>query len=496
MRQLTPNERIIFGLKVKQQRVRLGLSFAELSDYTGISGSYLNEIEKGKKFPKSERLTKLAAGLNTTVEELTSSDLSGGLAPVGQLLRSNFLNELPLDLFAIDLNKVAELVAGAPARVGAFISTLLDLSRSYALREEHFYFAALRAYLELHDNYFEDLEEAADRFCAQFQLPAERPLPPETLAAILRKEYGYKITVNGLDHDPDLIDLRSVYLASEKRLLLSGSLTDMQRGFQYGKEAAFNYLGMKERAATGSVRRATSFEQVLNHSRATYFSDAIHLPLRRIREDMEAFMRLPRWDGQEFLAIMHRYSASPEMFYHRLTNIIPRYFGIPKLFFLRVKQDLRTEAIEIDRELHLNRRHQPHGNSLNEHYCRRWASVGLLQALKNDQDAGSGRDPIVMVQRSRYLDTEDEYLCITLARPGFPAPQSNASVTLGLLINEDVRQRIAWLDDPAINSRVVNNTCERCPLTDCAERAVPPTVIMQRDKRRKVDAAIAALEEI
>ncbi|MEL6358275.1 MAG: helix-turn-helix transcriptional regulator, partial [Bacteroidota bacterium] len=44
----TPNERIIFGLKVKQLRQGQGKSFADLAAATGMSVSYLNEIEKGK----------------------------------------------------------------------------------------------------------------------------------------------------------------------------------------------------------------------------------------------------------------------------------------------------------------------------------------------------------------------------------------------------------------------------------------------------------------
>ncbi|MCH9024924.1 MAG: hypothetical protein IH931_06280, partial [candidate division Zixibacteria bacterium] len=54
--------------------------------------------------------------------ELISLELADGLAPVGDLLKSNFLNELPLDLFGIELSKVVEIIANAPIRVGAFIS--------------------------------------------------------------------------------------------------------------------------------------------------------------------------------------------------------------------------------------------------------------------------------------------------------------------------------------------------------------------------------------
>ena len=69
------------------------------------------------------------------------------MAPVGELLQSNFLNVLPLDLFGIELSKVVEIIANAPVRVGAFISTLLELSRNYALKEENMVIYLFRKYL-------------------------------------------------------------------------------------------------------------------------------------------------------------------------------------------------------------------------------------------------------------------------------------------------------------------------------------------------------------
>ena len=139
MKARNQNERIIFGLKVKQLRQEKGLSFSNLSHQSGLSVSYLNEIEKGKKFPKPQKIADLAKALAVEEKELLSMELDSNLAPVGSLLQSNFLNELPLDLFGIELAKVVEIIANAPARVGAFISTLLELSRNYALKEENFY---------------------------------------------------------------------------------------------------------------------------------------------------------------------------------------------------------------------------------------------------------------------------------------------------------------------------------------------------------------------
>jgi transcriptional regulator with XRE-family HTH domain len=489
MRAKTANERIIFGLKVKQLRQERAYSFDQLSKATGISLSYLNEIEKGKKFPKPDKVRQLAAALGTTAGELTDGNLGRELAPVARLLNSNFLNDLPLELFGIELSKVAEIIAAAPLQVGAFISALLEISRSYALREENFYFAALRSYLELNNNYFPELERAVDRFAADHKLPSLRPLPPRLLGELLENRYGYEVVPNGLDDRPALSSLRSVYLPESGRLLLNGKLTPVQRGFQFGKELAFAYLKLKERANTSSILRGRIFEEVLNHSKATYFSVALHLPLKPFTEAIGQFFQRAEWSPAAFLELMQRFNATPEMFYHRLTNVLPQFFGLGEIFFLRFVHDRPEGSFVIDKELHLSHRHHPHENGLLEHYCRRWVSISLLRALATE----GGNQLRIEAQRSRYFGTEAEYLCITLARPDYPAPDKDVSVTIGLLLTEEVRKTVAFVDDPAIPRIVVNTTCERCPINDCTVRAAPPRVVRQRERYRAMRTALGEL---
>lgn len=487
------SDKIIFGLKVKQLRQEQKLSFAELSQQSGLSVSYLNEIEKGKKYPKEDKIYILADALGTAYEELISSELNKSLAPVADLLQSNFLNELPLDLFGIDLNKIVEIIANAPVRVSAFISTLLELSRNYALKEENFYFSALRAFLELHNNYFESIETAVSRFCILYDLPETRPVPVHLLRHLLEDRFNYEIEDTGLDPYPELKDLRSVYLPNKQKLLLNGELSSTQQSFQFGKELGFQFLELKERANTSSILKSMVFEQVLNHSKAIYFSVALHIPQRAILEDMSQFFSSTRWSGEHFLQIMEKYAATPEMFFHRLTNILPTFFGMKKLFFLRFLHYPQENTFEIDRELHLSHKHPPHGNGLFEHYCRRWIAISLLEEIPQHQEQGNVSNTIVGVQRSKYYDTEDEYLCFTLARPAYPKPNTNVSATLGILITEELRQKVLFLDDSTIRSRIVSNTCERCAVKDCAERAANPIINDKKEEWNRIQERLKDL---
>jgi hypothetical protein len=477
----TQLQRIILGLKVRQFRQEQGWNFEEFSKKTGISISYLNEIEKGKKYPQPAYLQKLADTLGLSREFLLSPQLTRQFAPLGELLHSNFLNELPLDLFGIELQQVVEIIARAPDRVNAFISALLEIARNYSLRDENFYFAALRAYQELRNNYFEEIEAAADAFVRQHQLPENGGLPSETLSELLRGRYGYTIDEQGLAAYPTLHSLRSVFNPAQKRLLLNPNLHERQRAFQLAKELGFNALELSERPLASNFLRINSFEETLSNYKAAYFAVAILVNRGAFVRDIGQFFQMEKWDANALLAMMAKYQASPEVLFQRF-NVLTRDFQLDKVFFLRFIHDLDRDGFDMDKELHLNRRHQPHASGLNEHYCRRWLSLGLLRQLQ-----GQPASPDTMlagIQRARFLDSGEEYLCITAAKHGFPTPRRNVSVTLGVLLDEQAKRSIRFWDDPAIPQTTVNVTCERCALEHCAERAAPPTVLRKREERR------------
>ena len=72
---------------------------------------------------------------------------------------------------------------------------------------------------------------------------------------------------------------------------------------------------------------------------------------------------------------------------------------------------------------------------------------------------------------------------------------ANASVSLGVKLDEDLERKIAFWDDPDIPSREVNTTCERCGLRGCEERAAPPTLREDDDRKRDRAAALRELFE-
>jgi XRE family transcriptional regulator, fatty acid utilization regulator len=485
--------RLIFGMKVRELRKQRGLSFAELSQSCGLSVSYLNEIERGKKYPKSDKILALAKALDVSYDHLVSLKMGRKLSPVADLLRSSFFQELPLEFFGLEPGQVLELIGNAPAKFNAFISTLIEMARNYEMQQEQFFFAAVRSYQQLHDSYFEEIETAVERFATAHMLDAAPVVPCAVLEDILREAWGYRLEGETLSAVPELGGLRSLYNKKKRTLMINPRLSETQRAFLLAREIAFNELGLKNRPLFTPGIRAASFEEALNNFKASYFAVALLVNRRHLIPDLDALFARERWSPGDWTALLGRYRASPEMLIQRLTNLLPRHYGIRNLFMLRFRHvpgsDGKGDEFFITKELHLARLHSPHANEINEHYCRRWASIKVLQELHQIQQSGGPASHVAGFQRSVYAGSRDEYLIISLARPHAPSP-GNVSVTLGLQIDEKLRSLIAPLAHEAIPLVTVSDTCERCPLSDCLERAAPPLVLEREQKAAAMRKAI------
>ena len=148
------------------------------------------------------------------------------------------------------MSKIVELIAVSPSRVGAFISTLIEISRNYAFKEENFYFQALRAYQELNYNYFEEKEVAIETFIKEFNIPTSRPVPVKLLIRILENHFAYTIVESSFEEMPVLKTMRSVYIPTSKKLYINKELNAQQKALQLGKEICLLYTSPSPRDAT------------------------------------------------------------------------------------------------------------------------------------------------------------------------------------------------------------------------------------------------------
>ena len=330
------NIRIIFGIKVKKLRFDKSLSLHQLSALTGISVSYLNEIENGKKYPKPDKINQLSQALDISYDQLVSSKLNKSLAPVGQFLNFEVINDFLFDTFGIDKGTLLAMVANEPIKVSAFINSIFEIARNYNLKQEHFFFSCLRSYQELNDNCFDDIEDAVLNFIRENDFAIKPPIATSAYEQILKDKYDYSIQATDWAEYPKLKHLRSVTIKGTKpQLLYNKKLTDRQRAFLLGREIGFSYLKIDKRPYTTSWMKVESFDHVLNNFRASYFAQALHIHRESLIQDIEVFLSASKFNGDALIRLLDKYEASPEMLLTRISNILPRYFGISELFFIR-----------------------------------------------------------------------------------------------------------------------------------------------------------------
>ena len=467
------NIKLIFGIKLKQLRKQNNLSLVQLAEKAGMSVSYVNEIEKGKKYPKQDKIISLANALNTNYDKLVSTKLNKHLEPISEILSSAIFNELPLETFGINKDVLIQMIANAPTKVTAFLGAIMEISRNYNMRQEHFYFASLRSYQEMEDNYFEEIEDTTTGFIKKYKLNIKPPIEADFLEQVLTTHFKYKIVASDFKEYPELKTFRSIYVPHSKgghpTLVYNKKLTQQQRAFLFSKEIGFNFLELEERPTTSSWLKVESFEQVLNNFNASYFSCALLINKDLLIKDLEAFFSRKKWNNDAFLEIMHKYNASPEMFMHRLTNILPQFFGMKQLFFIRYSDKASAEK-EITKELHLSRTSSTLNGNIDELVYRRWLTKRVVDFLENKRSKEKSKEVMVNAIRSKFTEKGNEYFCISINRPKLFVPGGD-SVTIGFVLTDAIKKKLQFIED--------NNIHFLRPREDFQEELITPEALLK-----------------
>ena len=484
----------MLGLKLKQLRLEKNLSLTQLAEKSGLSISYLNEIESGKKYPKSDKIAVIAQTLDVSYDKLVSLKLSKQLAPIGDLFESNILEQLPLDHYGIDIRKFVALMSNASIQLSALVATILEMAKSSEMSENNFSRTALRAYKEFNDNYFEELETAVDVFVADNKIDDTPPLQYNRLAKILTEKYFYEIDETTLNTYSELAHFRGfVKNGKTSTLYLNNKISDSQKAFIIAKELAYNHLNYKDRSFSHSNLRLDNFDHLLNNFRASYFATALMMRKEFILNDLREFFAKPKWDDNYLIALLEKYNASPEMLFQRISNLSPKFLGLNKFFFLRFNAKEKNNNYQLSKEVRLNIRRNPGGFQSQEHYCRRWVAVKVLNNLIGEQTNESSKNIVSGVLHSKFYNSNDEFLSISVAKRSQFIPEEYYSVTLGFQFDDELKQKIAFWNDENIPFQTVNDTCEMCKIPDCEERTAPPSAIEKIEYTQKVEAILTKL---
>lgn len=464
--------KLIFGIKVRKARLEKNLTATDFAQLANISPSYLTEIEKGRKHPKADKIMQIANALGKEYDELVSIKLGPELLHLEKLLSSPIIQQFPFDLLGLERGDVIELFSKTPKEASAVIHAIGELARFADLEEEHLFRAILRSYQEIHQNYFLEVEKAAQEFMEHHAIGADEPVSFKQLESILTREYQYILDDTKLHSDADLSHYRSILVQGKPHhLLINRNLDQNQIKFLLARELGYQYLALEERSVTSSPDELNSFEQVLNDFKASYFGGALLMPESEVVADLGSFFSNPKFQPDLLNQMLTTYDITPEMLFYRFSELIPKFFDIP-VHFLRTHWD--GAKYSLYKYLNMTNLAIPTGLRMREQYCRRWLSIGVLDVVRESQD----KDVLhIDVQVSKSFKSNDEYLCIGFGRKLKLDSQIHSSVIIGMRIDNNLKNTIHFLEDERVSNTVlINETCERCSFSEdeCSLRAAPP----------------------
>ncbi|MGL4630229.1 MAG: helix-turn-helix domain-containing protein [Leadbetterella sp.] len=475
---LSPDKiKILFGLKLKQLRIDRNINPSQLAKKSGLSVSYLNEIEKGKKFPKPDKILLLAEVLEVDFRDLSALNVEDKLQGIEQLLASNFLDDVPFDFFGLDPLVIIEMLASSPLRFGTFINSISRLGKSYNLDMGQFYYAILKSYQEVHYNYFEDLEQQATAFLAESKI---NKISETLVSDYLSKKLGIGIQFFDGNKNKVLASLRSNFNPKSKVLSINKTLSPSQKTFIMTREIGFQLLQAKSRPYTYNYIKVKNFEEILANYKASYFAGAVLVPKDSLVSDLGEIFKERSFAIDKIREQIDKYEVTPETYLQRLISVLNHGYGIKNVGFFKFESNKGFQGLRLLKDLHLNKKHFPQ-ETAQEAYCRRWTGLKAIQELEIEK-----KSRVIIHQFSKYVDDKRLYweLCIAEKKA------KNYSITLSIELSDELASKFKFLDNRKNEIVQVGSTCERCSIFDCKERSAAPKVLQEQREENEFEMAI------
>lgn len=468
------------GQRLRQLRLDRGHPQADFARRLGISPSYLNLIEKGRRTVQLPLLWKALELLQVHPEPFLDSL---GEQPVeqnlAQLLDEPLLRTLNLDrddlaaiggepmavttittLFnlyknaRIELDKLQELLSRREAGEKARASLERHgEAADAALHHDYSPLDEVVDFLQEHQNHFPELEEASAAARRDFGL--DRRVLSDTLVRVLTESLGVEVTTLPKER---LSSVVRFYDAAAGKLSLSGTLSEARRKFDLAHVVGLrkiDELGLDRSVAGDFMARHPETPRLIKIHLANYFAGALLSPYA----DVFLEAQRTRYDVEGLAGL---FEMSYEAVAHRLTNLSdPKRRGVP-MHFLRV--------------------------DVGGNISKRYSSTGLafpvgLGSCPKWVVHTAFLTPSTISRQFSLMPDGGAYFCFAKvnATPVQGSLVKGTVYSIGLGTHAEDAHHLAYADDlprwaPERAERIsvpVGITCRFCERTDCSQRAAP-----------------------
>jgi len=446
------------GPKIKSFRRQLGLQANKLAEQLGISPSYLNLIESGKRKIDGDLLLKVCEELKIELSDLTNKSDLNLVNDISELLDDQLFEDLDiLGPEVKDLVNTNPKIARALIKLGdnykqkdnEIINKVETLSgKIIDSRKTSFPGEVISDFLQEKKNYFPKLEEFANKIFDKVQLNNRTRYV--ALCDFLRTEYS----INVKDVIPEEgKPFSKIFNKNNKELLLSeyNSLETkkLHAAAQIAQEGAINEINeylSEFKFPSDEAKRLTKIA-LLNYCAAAILMPykLFHSECKKLKYDLEL--------------LQNTFATSFEQVAHRVTCLQdPKLPGIP-FHMLRVdiagniSKRFSLSGIEIPR----------YGGA-----CPRWnvysafTRPGVIQAAVSKMSNGK------------------KYVCIakTVEKGVGRYGRKKSMLSIGLGCDAKYAKEFVYTENLNLNDKKteipIGVSCRTCDRLDCSQRAFPP----------------------
>ncbi len=452
--------KVMVGPRLRRMRLERGLTQSQMAEQLAISTSYLNLIERNQRPVTVQLLLKLGQTYDIDLQRFAVDDE----ARVAAQLKEAFGDPL-FAKSGVTHQDIQDLAAASPVGGEAvfalfrayreLVDNALNLAEGLEGTEKVESVAALRLagedvqdFIQARDNYFPDLEEAAEQLWSDAKLDKEALY--ESLRAYLLGTHGIKVRVLPFDVMEDTLRR---YDRHGRRVMLSEILSPESRCHQLAYQIALlDRTELFDEIVDNSGLEGGETKRLLRIALANYMAGAVMMPYARFHEAVKAL----RYDID---LLARRFGADYEQVCNRLTSLQrPGDKGVP-LFFVRMDC-----AGNVSRRLSANGFHFARFGGL----CPRW---GVHRAFRTP---GETRTEFVQMPDGSTFFTVSRLV----ARPGggYRVPAQQFVVAIGCEAGHAGQMVYADGKLPADpdSALKIGVNCRLCDRLECNRRAFPP----------------------
>ncbi len=446
------------GPKIKSFRRQLGLQANKLAEQLGISASYLNLIESGKRKIDGDLLLKVCEELKIELSDLTNKSDLNLVNDISELLDDKLFEDLDIVGPEVkDLVNTNPKIAKALIKLGdnfkqkdhEIINKVENLSgKIIDSRKTAFPGEVISDFLQEKKNYFPKLEEFANNVFEKVQ--KNNRTRYVALCEFLKTEYS--ITVKDVIPDEGK-PFSKIFDNNKKELLLSDynslETKKLHAAAQIAQEGAMkeinDYLS-EFKFPTEESKRLTQIA-LLNYCGAAILMPykLFHSECKKLKYDLEL--------------LQNTFATSFEQVAHRVTSLQdPKLPGIP-FHFLRVdvagniSKRFSLSGIEIPR----------YGGA-----CPRWNVYSAFS-----------RPGVIQAAVSKMTNGE-KYVCIarTVEKGVGRYGQKKSMLSIGLGCEAKYAKDFVYTENLSLSDKKteipIGVSCRTCDRLDCSQRAFPP----------------------